>query len=629
MQVKSKSANAAISISSAAIYVRVSTPDQASSERTSLAWQESVCRAEAERLGLSVVHVYSEQFTGAILARPELQRALEGMEAGTFSTLIIADLSRYSRERGGQEQIISRIHQAGGRLISCDVGAIDPTNPESELQRWIRGDIDAYERLRTGARTKRGSLEQAKSGRQPCRRFSPLGYHIVTSADEIRGFVLIDGERHVVRPGDAGTYRIVPSEAQVVRTIFELYLSGLTLNETVAELERRQVPTKSGGHWKRGSVQVILHSRNYIGEATYGRRISHRNSEGKRIHRSRAAEDVVTIAIPAIVSPESWESAQARCAANTRKSGNPNLRWLLSGLCRCGTCGARVVAQNKKTTTGTKTTPETTRTQYYNCWPSGQRSEPLQRAPSHAFNRQGAESLVLSAITATATKPELLAAAIEWAQRRARQDETRQAGARALESVHQELIGLRKRQRAIVEAQIAGMAAGVDSGVYQEQLEAVSAQIAEATRKERVLLAQSQPIPTVNPAYVAQLMSSALRSAQELLRAADPAVASRLLAGIIEEVMLYRGDTPAVERVIVKFAPLSIEGEPIVSSVSEESEMSNINQGSGLATVQRTWAQQTVATPAATVATRPSSIQFTVAAGADGSIAFESEVVSR
>lgn len=609
----------------AAIYVRVSTPDQAASDRTSLAWQEGACRIEAERHGLSVVDVYSEQLSGAILERPELQRALSDLEAGKFATLIIADLSRYSRERGGQEHIVSRIHAAGGRLISCDVGAIDPSNPESELQRWIRGDIDAYERLRTRARTKRGSLEQAKSGRQPCRRFSPLGYRILTTTDEVRGYALIDGERSIVRPGEAGTYRVVPSEAQLVQEIFKLYNSGMSLNELADAMNQAGYKTRGGKLWSRSTLQVILHSRNYIGEATYGQRQSVRGEGGKRKHIKRSPEEVVIVPIPPIVENSVWDAAQERCAVNTRRSGNPQRRCLLSGLCRCGICGAKIVSRTSR------------KTHYYTCWPASRGSL------THAYHKGQAEELVISAIAAIATRKDHLAAAIQWAQETARKDESQAQALASLAQAKARVKKLQERQRATVEAQISGISAGVPSAVYQEQLEAVASELSQARQSEEKLLsALSTPIPRVNPGFVAQQMTSAITGIEQLIRSADPAEASQVLSGIIQGITLYRSDTPALERVVVKFAPLAITAElpsptaelqsptaELPSTSFEEEEVSMISQsllpGSNIVerslavlTVPRTWPQQTVKTVV--------SLTVTVIACADGSISFQSEV---
>lgn len=59
-------------------------------------------------------------------------------------------------------------------------------------------------------------------------------------------------------------------EAIIVRKIFELYLQGFSTPEIARELNRRDIPTKSGkGIWRSGSVSYILQNERYIGNSFY------------------------------------------------------------------------------------------------------------------------------------------------------------------------------------------------------------------------------------------------------------------------------------------------------------------------------------------------------------------------
>ena len=63
------------------------------------------------------------------------------------------------------------------------------------------------------------------------------------------------------------TYIIVEEEAEVVRLIFELYEKGMTTTATGKELEKREIPTPSGGKaWNAALVRSILVNEKYCGD---------------------------------------------------------------------------------------------------------------------------------------------------------------------------------------------------------------------------------------------------------------------------------------------------------------------------------------------------------------------------
>ena len=70
-------------------------------------------------------------------ARPGIQAALRDLEAGKADTLIIANLSRFSRDREHQSTIKKRVEAAGARLVFCDMDFAD--TPEGDLAFGIMG----------------------------------------------------------------------------------------------------------------------------------------------------------------------------------------------------------------------------------------------------------------------------------------------------------------------------------------------------------------------------------------------------------------------------------------------------------------------------------------------------------
>ncbi|BCM90167.1 hypothetical protein IAD21_02018 [Abditibacteriota bacterium] len=84
-----------------------------------------------------------------------LQNALALIERGEANTLIIYDMTRYSRDLEHQQLIKKRVLAAGARLefATFDVG--DLNSAEAHLSFGVRGVFAEYERLNTRDRTMR------------------------------------------------------------------------------------------------------------------------------------------------------------------------------------------------------------------------------------------------------------------------------------------------------------------------------------------------------------------------------------------------------------------------------------------------------------------------------------------
>lgn len=62
---------------------------------------------------------------------------------------------------------------------------------------------------------------------------------------------------------------IVPKEAEVVRNIFKISLSGMGGYLIAKELNSRSIPTRKSGKWYSTTVNSILRNEKYIGDAIF------------------------------------------------------------------------------------------------------------------------------------------------------------------------------------------------------------------------------------------------------------------------------------------------------------------------------------------------------------------------
>ena len=135
---------------------------------------------------------------------------------------------------------------------------------------------------------------------------------------------------------------IDPVEAETVRLIFTLYLNGdgesgaLGVKEIVKWLNARGHRTRRGETFSVGGVHRLLINTIYIGRWRF-------NTTASRTRDKKHEEEVVEIAVPALVEPYVFEQVQRQqLHARSPKVVAPRVTTgpiLLTGLAVCATCG--------------------------------------------------------------------------------------------------------------------------------------------------------------------------------------------------------------------------------------------------------------------------------------------------
>jgi site-specific DNA recombinase len=329
----------------AALYARFSTDKQ---DARSIDDQLRRCRAFAASRGLKVVAVHEDAaMSGASRARPGLQRLLAEAKQKAFGAVIVDDLSRLSRDLGNTWNIVF------GDLASVGVRVIDATTgmaSDAAGARLTFGALalvnDTFLQL-VKTETHRGLEGRALAG--------------FWAGGSCYGFRTIPEPN----PQDAEHPRAVPviepDEAEVVRGIFARYGCGDSLMSVLAWLAGRPAPAdgatkKKMPGWSKSLLYSMLRNERYAGVFIWNKRKWTKDpTTGKRRYVERPESEWVRTERPdlAIVDAATWSAVQARHARTAqdhgerKRSTSPHL---LSGLLRCGVCGAplSIVSQRKK-----------------------------------------------------------------------------------------------------------------------------------------------------------------------------------------------------------------------------------------------------------------------------------------
>jgi site-specific DNA recombinase len=344
----------------AAIYARVSSDKQR--EENTIASQTAALIAFAGEQQFEVPREWileDDGYSGASLIRPGLERVRDLAAEGLIQALLVYAPDRLSRRYAHQILLIEELARAG--VETMFIRAPRGSTPEDELLVQFQGMIAEYERAQILERSRRGKRHRARQGEVSVLSGAPFGYRFIRKTDHSTAYYEIDEE-----------------QARIVRQIFELYsVQGLSIGAIARLMNERAVPTcKRRGRWERSTVWGMLRNPAYKGEACFGkttiaprqritRPIRMRGGVATRNSASheRAREDWITIAVPPIVSEETFALAQERLQANKihapRRTVTPSV---VQGLVSCTKCGYALYR--------TSTRSSARKIHYYRCFGS-------------------------------------------------------------------------------------------------------------------------------------------------------------------------------------------------------------------------------------------------------------------
>ncbi len=221
-------------------YLRVSTVDQAEAG-VSLDAQEGKVRAYAELFDVDLVEVVRDAGVSAkSLSRPGLRRALDTLDRGDASAILVAKLDRLTRSVKDLGALLEEHFATDQASLISVAEQVDTRSAAGRLVLNVLVSVAQWEREAIGERT-RDVLAHLRA--QGVRMGAPgLGWRYSDDVDE-------HGHR-VVEP--------VTSEAATIARILELKDQGLSVRKIASQLQAEGRRTKDGGRWHATTVQRII-----------------------------------------------------------------------------------------------------------------------------------------------------------------------------------------------------------------------------------------------------------------------------------------------------------------------------------------------------------------------------------
>ena len=267
--------------------------------------------------------IYFEQGLSATKteSRPELQRMLADCRAGKINLILTKSISRFSRNTSDCIAMVRGL-TALGVTIRFEKENIDTGTMESEFMLSLLSCMAESESHSISANGKWAIRKRFETGTFK-HSIAPYGYR------KKNGNLVIDEE-----------------QAEIVRDIFGMILSGYGFAAIADELNARSIPGPRGTPWLLSTVSDICKNPVYIGDVLYQK---HYVDDNFKFQRNKGELDQFYHENhhEAIVSRETFELAEQNVKQRER-TGKHRTQHALSGKLVCGYCGRTMKRASRK-----------------------------------------------------------------------------------------------------------------------------------------------------------------------------------------------------------------------------------------------------------------------------------------
>lgn len=270
----------------------------------------------ADKNNITIIKFYTDRAESATTDnRTDFQNMFNFIEYNTLDIkyVLIHKFDRVFRDRYDSAVYKRKLKLKGMKFISV----LEPLDdsPESVILESVLEGMSEYYSKNLAREVMKGMKENAHKA-----KFNggipPYGYTINSDKE----------------------YEINPSEAIIVRQIFENFAKGIGYKSISTELNK-------------SSINAILRNDKYIGRYTFNKTHNIKTESGKKIFKKNPKEKWITIenAIPAIVDYELFMEVQQIMDNNSRnfRSFNTHNVYLLSGKLYCGKCNAVMIGKTR------------------------------------------------------------------------------------------------------------------------------------------------------------------------------------------------------------------------------------------------------------------------------------------
>ncbi|HOO06332.1 MAG TPA: recombinase family protein [Ruminococcus sp.] len=263
--------------------------------------------------------VYADEaLTGTKENRQNFQKLLSECRAGRIDLIITKSISRFARNTVTLLETVRELKELGVDVYFEEQN-IHSISPDGEFMLTLLGSYAQEESYSVSENQKwriRKDFEQGRLG-----SITMLGY----------------------KRDENGTLIIVPEEAEIVRMIFNDFLSGMGKNAIANKLLAMGIPTKGGGLWTAWSVRRILKNEKYCGDILLQKSYRENHiTKRKMPNHGELPQYYVEEAHEPIISKETFIAVQ-NLLQEKKEYFTPDkpttVTYPFTGMIHCGCCG--------------------------------------------------------------------------------------------------------------------------------------------------------------------------------------------------------------------------------------------------------------------------------------------------
>lgn len=308
-------------------YCRVSSnsADQLNSYATQVRYYTKTIREKPE---WEFVDVFADEGITGTRAdkRTEFQRMIALCEHDKIDLIITKSISRFARNVPECLEYARKLKRKGIGII-FEKESINTLRMNDELMLSTFSAIAQEESVAISQRLRHANLERMKRGEYVAGT-CPFGYRLE--------------EKKLV---------IYEPEAEIVRGIFEAYLSGASIHELARDMTNKEVQKSRSDTWHYVTIYYILTNEKYMGDTLLQKTYKTDTLPFvKKINNGEKDQYYVTDSHEPIIDKEMFEATQKLLQSKSEYFGTrkPKQSYALSKKIRCKECGAFYIRRMNK-----------------------------------------------------------------------------------------------------------------------------------------------------------------------------------------------------------------------------------------------------------------------------------------
>jgi len=325
------------------LYGRLSKEDELQGDSNSIINQRNILTRYAEENGFrGCEFIYDDGYSGADFERPAFKKMIEEVEAEQVDTIIVKDMSRFGRDYlkvGFYTEML--FVEKGVRFIAINDN-VDSAQGENDFVPMMNLFNEWFVR---NTSKKIRAVKQAKG----------------KAGGRLTGYPIYGYRKD---PADKEVWLIDPESAEIVKRVYQMFVSGFNASQIANTLTEERVLCPSAykeinginkaakacqdpRHWNASTISKMLDAREYIGDTinfkTYTKSYKDKRSRLNPIENQMIFENTHS----AIIDREMWEIVRKMRTHKHRPPRRGNVG-LFTAIAYCADCDKKLYFQTRE-----------------------------------------------------------------------------------------------------------------------------------------------------------------------------------------------------------------------------------------------------------------------------------------